>query len=328
MYWVVGLVAILGLGFLYETISRQRDRSIPMTGRLVDVGGYRLHVTESGIDSGGPTVVVIHGAGDSSYSWLHIRNEVAKFARIVTYDRPGIGSSDPGPAPDAARSIAELRTLLERAGIPGPYVFVGHSLGGLFARLYAIRYPDEVAGMVLVDSTHEFLLQDAKFLKTMAAIGSLAKVSKVIARFGILRFLGNVLGVMPMYPERRYYQEALSGEEYRQWTSIVHQNTAGDGVPAETRAIFAILQEANRQMKTGAEEPQFGATPMAVLTNPGFGANWAEMHRELAARSTNSIHQICDRKGHSVQMTRPELVIDAIRHVLAEARAQDRQAGG
>lgn len=316
MYWVAGLVVMLCLGFLYETIGRLRDRSVPMSGRLLDVNDYRLHITESG--SGTTPVVIITGAGDSSYSWLHVRKQVAHFARVVTYDRPGSGSSENGPAPDAVRSVEELRTLLERAGIPGPYLLVGHSLGGILARLYAIRYPDEVAGMVFVDSTHEFLLEDAKFRQTFAAFGTLAKISRSISRFGILRFLGDVLGVIPMYPERRYYQEVLSQDEYRQWVTNVYGNLAGTGGIAEAMAVFPMLEEAKRQMQAGIDGPQFGNRPMAVLTNPGFGEGWVEMHRELAARSTNSVHHVSDRKGHNMQMARPELVVDAIRHVLQQ----------
>lgn len=310
------VVAILTIGFLYETIGRQRDRGIPITGRLIDVGGYRLHMTESG--SGTPPVVVITGAGDSSYSWIHIRKEVARFARVITYDRPGTGSSDLGPAPDAVRSVEELRTLLTRSGIAGPYLLVGHSLGGIFARLYAKQYPDEVAGMVFVDSTHEFVLKDAKFRKAFAAFPYVFPVIKGMARVGFFRFFGDFLKVIPTVQEGRYYREVLSPEEYRQWAGSVYRLVASNAAVAESKALFPIVEEANRQLEAELDGPQFGALPLAVLTNPAMGESWNEMHRELAGRSTNSVHHMCDRKGHNLQMVRPELVVDAIRWVLGE----------
>lgn len=317
---IVGVLAgLLLLGFVSEQVSRRRERRYPLPGRLVDVGGFRLHVTDNG--QGGPPVVVIHGAGETSFSWTHVRKEVARFTRVLTYDRPGLGASDPGPALGAVQSVDGLHTLLRCVGLPGPYVLVGHSLGGLIARLYAIRYPEQVAGMVLVDSTHEFLKDDAKFRKGFAAIGLMLRILRATSPFGLPRFLGDVLGIIPMYPERPFYAKQLSPEEYRQWRAIVYRNCAGKAGTDEFRAVFPMLEEAVRQMQDGREGPQFGDMPLAVLTNPGFGDEWAAMHRELASRSARSIHIISDRPGHSLQMPQPDLVINAIRHVVDQVRS-------
>ena len=322
MLYAMGiLVGLLLRGLLYEQISRRRDRRFQPPGRLVDVDGYRLHVTDEG--QGGPTVVVISGAGDSSASWLTVRKAVAGFTRVLAYDRPGLGSSDPGPAPDPVGSVAELHTLLARVRAPGPYVLAGHSLGGLLARLYAIRYPEQVAGLVLIDSTHEFLKTDKRFLQGMAGIGMMIRFFRAMSPFGLHRFLGNVLHIMPMYAsERRYYQEQLTPAEYQQWASVANHNCTSAAGVGEVGSIPAMLEAANQQLKTSEAAPQFGDLPMAVLTNPSFGDGWAEMHRELARRSTNSIHRISDRNGHSLQMPRPDLVIDAIRHVVDQVRSR------
>lgn len=148
------LTALLVIGFIYERVSRARAGRRPIPGKLMTVGGHKIHVTDLGND--GPTVVILHGAGESSYSWIHVGREISRFARVIAYDRPGLGSSDPGPAPSADRTVDELHLLLEKVGVPGPYVLVGHSLGGVIARLYASRYPNDVAGMVMADSSHEF----------------------------------------------------------------------------------------------------------------------------------------------------------------------------
>lgn len=317
------LLGLLVLGFVYEQLARRREQRDPLPGRLVDVGGHRLHVTERG--QGGPTVVVITGAGDSSYSWTAVQNQIATFARVITYDRAGLGSSDLGPAPDPVRTLTELEQLLAKCGAQGPYILVGHSLGGLFARLYAMRYPEQVAGLVFVDSTHEFLIDDQKFKQGFAAIGTMLKVMKAVSPFGLPRFLGEVLKVMPMYPERPSYAKQLSADEYRLWSASVYRNTARDGGIKEFASVDAVLSTAAAQRRPDAEQPQFGEMPIVVLTNPGFGEGWIEMHKELAKRSRNSVHWISDQKGHNLHLHRPDLVVNGVRHIVAEL---DRQTAG
>jgi len=120
----------------------------------VAVGRYSLSLKSAG--TGTPTVIMDAGAGDTSESWATIQPHVASFTQVCTYDRAGTGQSDVGPTPTTSRQIVhELHLLLINAHIPSPYVLVGHSFGGLNMRLYASYYPDEVVGMVLVDSAHE-----------------------------------------------------------------------------------------------------------------------------------------------------------------------------
>ncbi len=132
-------------------------RSYPAPGRLIDIGGYKLHINCSGKASkSNPAVILLHGLGDFSFDWALVQPEIARYARVCSYDRAGQAWSDPGPKPRGPLKAAnELHVLLMNAGIRPPYVLVGHSWGGLIARVYASQYPKEVAGMVLVDSTHE-----------------------------------------------------------------------------------------------------------------------------------------------------------------------------
>lgn len=125
---------------------------------LVDVGGYRLFLRCTG--EGSPTVILDAAARATSETWSQIQPEVASFTRVCSYDRAGLGRSDPGPVPRTTRTmVEELRTLLRNAGIEGPYVLVGHSLGGLNMQLFARLYPNEVVGVVLVDATPADILQ-------------------------------------------------------------------------------------------------------------------------------------------------------------------------
>ncbi len=152
---VVLLVLLAAAGLLYQGIASAVDASrYPASGKLINVGGYRLHI--NCIGTGSPTVILDAGLGGSSLDWSLVQPEVATFTRVCSYDRAGYGWSDYGPKPrTSGRIVAELHTLLIGAGIPGPYILVGQSFGGLNVRLYAYTYPQEVAGMVLVDASHE-----------------------------------------------------------------------------------------------------------------------------------------------------------------------------
>src|SRR5688572_19027988 len=156
LWWFgASLAALLGLmlvGYIYEHIAEAADaKAYPPPGQLVDGGGYRLHINCTG--SGSPTVVIDAGQGDWSTSWGSVQEEVAKTTRICTYDRAGLGWSEAGPLPrDAAQFTKELHTLLQNANVPGPYVMVGHSLGGTSVRVFVSEHASEVAGVVLIDS--------------------------------------------------------------------------------------------------------------------------------------------------------------------------------
>jgi pimeloyl-ACP methyl ester carboxylesterase len=136
---------------VYQAIGSALDaRRCPPSGQRLDVGGYCLHFRRAG--EGTPTVVLESEIAASSLSWTPVQREVSKFTTVCSYDRSGLGWSDPSPSPRAcAHIVGELGTLLEKAGLPEPYVLVGHSFGGLVVRSYSSKHPDTVAGVVLVD---------------------------------------------------------------------------------------------------------------------------------------------------------------------------------
>src|SRR5215469_3865533 len=135
-------------GALYEMIDRWRDaRRFPQRGHFVQVGSMRMNIDCSG--QGSPTVILESGSGGPSVDWLMVQPEVMKFARVCSYDRAGYGWSDSGPEPRSSLQIArELKQLLQAASEKGPYVLVGHSMGGYDIRVYTSQYPNDVAGMV------------------------------------------------------------------------------------------------------------------------------------------------------------------------------------
>ena len=149
------IVAALGPQRVVKTAAWHLRRGwLILSGRLIDVGGYRLRIEREG--KGSPTVVMDAGLCQVMKTWDRVVSEVAKFAQVVVYDRAGLGGSDLGPRPRTSQqNVNELHALLSNAGIAGPYVLVGHSFGGLNVRLYASQYPAEVAGVVLIDASYE-----------------------------------------------------------------------------------------------------------------------------------------------------------------------------
>src|SRR5205809_556609 len=154
---VFALLCVLPIATKAQTGDTAQNPPAPL-GKLVDVGGYRVHLYCTG--AGSPTVVIV-GAG-FSFNWGLVQPEVAKITQVCTYDHSGIGWSDDGPKDSCSLRVSEVHTALKNAGIKGPYVLVGHSLGGLVARVYAGRYPDEVTGMVFVDHAFSLILRPTR----------------------------------------------------------------------------------------------------------------------------------------------------------------------
>jgi pimeloyl-ACP methyl ester carboxylesterase len=139
----------------WRTTQRSAENAwLTLTGRRLDLGGYRLRIDCSG--QGSPAVILEAGLGYSGRTWRTVQPEIARLTRVCSYDRAGLGNSDPSPkARTGDEIVEELRLLLEKAKVKGPYVLVGHSFGGLTARIHAARYPAEVAGIVLLDPVSE-----------------------------------------------------------------------------------------------------------------------------------------------------------------------------
>jgi pimeloyl-ACP methyl ester carboxylesterase len=152
--FILAILCLLPIATLEQTAVTAQNSPVPL-GKLIDVGGYRVHLYCMG--AGSPTVVIV-GAG-YSFDWGLVQPEVAKFTQVCSYDHSGIGWSESGPKDSCSLRVSEIHAALKNAGIKGPYVLVGHSLGGLVARVYAGRYPEEVTGMVFVDHAFSLILR-------------------------------------------------------------------------------------------------------------------------------------------------------------------------
>jgi pimeloyl-ACP methyl ester carboxylesterase len=288
LYPVIAVLVLASLGSGYETVRGAADAAAsPAQGQLVDVGGHRLYLDCTG--SGSPTVVLEPGAGLMSSDLGWIAPVVARDTRVCVYDRAGRGWSDPADtAQDGAQIAADLHTLLQRGNEPGPYVLAGHSFGGPYALTFAARYPEDVAGLVLVDSTApasdpepEPEPEPAQPTRTDSD-DTMSRVSALVA--GAARLgLGRLAGVAPGHLRSTI-------EEYIQAGSSVQQ--------------AAALRS-------------FNDKPLAVLTaGSGSAPGWAASQEALAALSTNSLHRVIDGATHASLITDQEDAAATARGIL------------
>ncbi len=304
-FGLAGLMGLLLVGYVYESMAEAADaKAYPPPGQLVDVGGHRLHLYCTG--TGSPTVVIDAGLGDWSTSWGNVQQEVAKTTRVCTYDRAGLGWSEVGPLPrDAAQHAKELDTLLKNAEVPGPFVMVGHSLGGLDVRLFAHDYASEVAGVVLVDSMSPNQITQSPATESSEPQSQPFSIQAALARFGVARVVVKLLGgILPAMPpgQEAYYPLYVRPQNF-QTTDNEYQ-----GVPASGAQAAAVTT--------------FGDLPLIVLTaglndNPG----WPEWQSELLQLSSNSRQLIAENSTHTVQIDEPQVVVDAILEMIEQVRA-------
>jgi pimeloyl-ACP methyl ester carboxylesterase len=288
---VVVLLALAVLGAIYQAIATERaERAYPPPGEMVDVGGYSLHINCVG--QGSPTVVLDAGSGEFSAQWVRVQRQVSGTTRVCAYDRAGMGWSEMGPEPrDARRITGELHTLLSKAAIEGPYVLVGHSFGGMYMQTYAARYPEEVAGVALVDSSaepdqfsqrpearesHEPQKQSLAVVPRLAQLGV-----SLLARLGVVRLLSKLDPASPELPPQ--------------------QRAQIDALTPSTRGVSTYAGEflAPTQSRRLGSPGSLGNKPLAVVTAGKSEPSWLEQQDKLATLSSNSIHRVVKGATHT-----------------------------
>lgn len=326
---IVAVLSVL-LGCLYQKIGTRRDvERFPPPGRLIDIGTHRLHIFEQG--NSGPTIVLEAGLMSTVLSWDNLQRELAQSYRVVSYDRGGLGWSDLGPMPRTSdRIVEELHTLLRRAGASPPYIMVGHSFGGLTVPLFAARFPEETAGMVLVDpvapkewnppSDHDRMLTH---------IGAtVCRRAALLSRFGLVRFvsfllttqLKNVAASLVRLISRGAPTDA--GSVSSPWFSAL---------PAKERemaAVFWVQEKFALTIASQLENLTYSAAraarlngpfdkPVVILSADTAPENRRKEHAAMAARLPLGNYVLADRSNHWIMQSQPELVIDAIQKVAA-----------
>jgi pimeloyl-ACP methyl ester carboxylesterase len=294
------LVAVAAaLGAAYQWIATRRDLAAnPPPGRLVDIGGYRLHLWCAGI--GSPAVILETGLGGSSFGWGLVQPEVARFTMVCSYDRAGMGYSDPGPFPRTMRRVAsELAALVDRAGIRAPLILVGASIGGLAVRVFASERSEKVAGLVLVDASHE---------DQQMEMPGVAPFVPVLSSLGVFRLLGISFGPPPdaLAPSVQGYARATS------FRTSAYRATADEGI--HLRESAAEVTASRRHTL---------AVPVVVITaGRGSDREWRDLQRDQVTLSQQGCQTIADQSGHGIALGQPSVVVAAIRAIVEKARGR------
>jgi pimeloyl-ACP methyl ester carboxylesterase len=308
LIFVVAVVAFV----LESLIERNERRQFPPPGRFADIGGRRLHLVVAGEDLGGPTVILDAGMISFSSNWAWIQPEVAKVTKVVSYDRAGLGWSDPGPRPrDAGQSARELRAALQNLGIAGPFVLAGHSYGGLAIRAFAAVYPDDVAGMVLVDGSHPD--QWVRFGVSSRVLGIGNKVSGVLARFGLFRLFDK---------EYKLLAEGLPPRAYAELMALARTPRA---LSASGDAALDWDQRSRPLVNDAGDLGDRPLIVMSVTDQPRMGDKLTVMQAELPALSTHSRHITVEGAYHEGLLARRDharIVTDAIIEVVEAVRSE------
>jgi pimeloyl-ACP methyl ester carboxylesterase len=297
------LVGLFGLfillaaaGATYQWVATRKElAATPPPGHLVDVGGHRLHLWCTG--AGAPPVILEAGLGGSSADWGFVQPDIARFTRVCSYDRAGMGYSDPGPSPRTARRIAEeLAKLIDRSGLDGPVVLVAASSGGFDVRVFASDHTDRVAGLILIDASHEDQTHE---------VPRLARWVPLLSSLGIFRLLGISFGPSP----------ALLSPSVQRFIGATRFRAAGYQAAADE--IIHIRESASEVRNSRRKLP----IPVVVVTGArGADATWRNLQRDQVNLSERGCQIIADHSGHLVPIDQPQIVVNAVRAVIDGTR--------
>ena len=334
IFWLLILSITLGCCQICFAQTDTPPNAPPPPGRLIDLGGYRLHLNCTG--QGSPVVVLSAGSGDFSFDWSLVQPKVAKFTRVCSYDRAGEAWSDLGPRPRTMlQEVFDLHRLLAAAGERGPYVLVGQSLGGMIGRIFALQFPRDMAGLVLVDSFHE----DAQLFMN----GKLVRVRTLSKDRQIPAPRSHVSAADALNPEDRekingmikqfeikpeidapYDKLPADAQKERLWalSQLNHfAATADDYLPEEAAKLYA---------ETTAAKVPLGNLPLIVLSRskdeypPHVAEEMSREHKNqqerLAKLSSTGKLLIVPNSGHRIQLDGPYAVISAVQTIVKKNR--------
>jgi pimeloyl-ACP methyl ester carboxylesterase len=327
--WMCGIVVICGAGgWLYQTLSTRRDsKRFPPLGRLVDIGTHRLHLFESG--RRGPTVVLEAGLISTVLSWTALQRHLSQSFRVVSYDRAGLGWSDSGPLPRTSdRIVDELHDLLRRGGVPPPYILVGHSFGGLTMPLFAVRYSQETAGVVLLDPVAPAEWnppsEDGRKLTRIGA--ALCRRAGFLSRIGLTRFVAFLLSTRWKKVAASLVRLISRGAPGQSGTVSSPWFSALPSQEREMAAIFwiqdkfavTIASQLENLPASAAKLAKFTSVcdkPVIILSAKTSPEHRRKEHAAMADRLPHGEFISAENSGHWIMQDQPELVIQAIQSV-------------
>jgi pimeloyl-ACP methyl ester carboxylesterase len=297
----LALALVLPAGFAYERLARLGDADrYPVPGELVVVNGHGLHLLCAG--TGSPTVILEAGLGESALGWALVQRQLADDTRVCAYDRAGLAWSEPAlDAPTAERSGRELHDLLAAAGEDGPFVLVGHSIGGMVAPLFAAAYPSDVVGLLLLDPTNE----EAVLAAGEPTLPILERrVQGLAAEFGLARLFG-----------RSWVADAVGASPPPEVLEAIPILYGASSQAATVRELEASLESAG-QVRITMQPGAWGDVPVVVVSaadsTPGDRAH----HAALAGLSAQGIHLVAGSGSHYIHYQHPDLVVEQVRSLI------------
>ncbi len=279
----------------------------------IKVDGVNIHTDYVG--SEGPTVILESGCGDSAVTWHLVRPKLTEFCKVFSYDRAGIGQSDKNTQERSlANIVKELRRVIDVSNLKGPFIFVGQSLGGLVVLRFALEYPADVAGIVLVDSSHENMTKLWNLIPAINIFRKIISIFSYLAIFGIARLFSKLTIPANIFPP-----DVL--KDYRILQSASKSLRTGI---AESTPVFQGINPFFKDLKRVLHN-----VPLVVLTQGKYDfvpkktrkiyeETWLEVQRDFLLLSNDSQHVIARNSGHMVHWTEPELVVNAVRNIVTK----------
>lgn len=319
---IIGLtLAGMTAGAIYQMLAQASDlRRLPPPGDLVEVDGRLMHIYCQG--EGSPTVVVEQGQGGYYDTWSEVNLEISRFTRLCAYDRAGAGYSEAVDASPDSKFIADrLHALLNEANIDGPLILAGWSAGGIYLREYYRSYPENVQGMVLVDSSHE--QQRSRMINPLPPQSGfdLSDISGPLGYLGLIRISGEV---------DRLAELGAGSDEQKARIKVVQNQSHW------ARSYYNEVDAFQQELALNKEPPSLGSLPLVVISrgrevvqaSPSSPytleilqeneKRWREMQTELASLSSAGSLRIASDSGHSIHLSQPELIVDAVREMVAQ----------
>ena len=315
---LIGLGLCIGIiGFVFEVnAKRVALEEFPPAGELVAVSEQvTLHINSQGEKK--PIVVIESGVGSWSLAWDKVQKEVSQFATVVTYDRAGLGWSGAGESDRTGDQVnSELHDLLTRTGHKGPYILVGHSLGGLYSQLFANRYPEEVAGMILVDTRPPNFEEEFPALKEdYSNQAKQMKMYKFISSFGVVRLLAGG-AIHPSYSETNRELNIAIGFQGKSFDAIRSEILAMEAIDQEVLAIKDQKDVPTTVITHGISE-DFSALGLTKEENEQIEASWQSYQKKLANSFEVNELIVAEESKHNIMLEQPEIIIEAIKQMIA-----------